>query len=691
MRRGIAVGLFALCLVAATPFIAHADAELFPEPTALKPDVAFWVRIYTDVGTQAGLIHDSRDLSVVYEEIEFPEGTRRVERERRIQAAKRRISSALKSLARGNRKGLNSTEKRALAAWSGANSRPTLRSAASHVRFQSGQADRFREGLIRSGRWEPFILENFKEMGIPQDLVALPHVESSFNPNVYSRIGAAGLWQFTRPTGRRFLRLDHVSDERLDPFLSTRAAGRLLQLNRKVTGSWPLAITAYNHGAAGVRRAVKKMGTREISSILRYYKGSSFGFASRNFYAEFLAARKIHQNPEKYFGPLQYDSPIEYATATVPYYIRVDALRKHLGVRQEVLRDNNPALRDTVWTGAKHIPKGHELRIPRAALARPLQIAIADMPSKYRLAHQTHDRTYVVQRGDSLSRIASRSGVSINQLVALNSLKNQHHIRVGQRLRLSNDGGDSRIAATTPQGGLSSAGRYRVQPGDTLSNIAARYDIRVQDIASLNELDNHNHIRVGQTLRFNRTSVPPAAASTSRPPSSLARAATQAESRTAPGGGPSARGRDLAADPSNYSVRSDGTIEVQVTETLGHYADWLDLRTSQLRALNSKRKLHSLALGSRIQLDFSHISIEDFQKRRLQHHLELQEAFFDSNEIKGTRIHVARSGESLWGLASSQEEVPLWLLRQYNPDLNFQQLRTGTRITIPLVKARNAS
>ena len=325
MRRGIAVGLFALCLVAATPFIAHADAELFPEPTALKPDVAFWVRIYTDVGTQAGLIHDSRDLGVVYEEIDFPEGTSRAERERRIQAAKRRIASALKSLARGNRKGLNSTEKRALAAWSGANSRPTLRSAASHVRFQSGQADRFREGLIRSGRWEPFILENFKEMGIPRTwspcrTSSLPSTPTS---TLASAPPVSGSSRVLPAAASCVSTMSRTNDS--TPSSPPGPPADLLQLNREVTGSWPLAITAYNHGAAGVRRAVEKMGTREISSILRHYKGSSFGFASRNFYAEFLAARKIHQNPEKYFGPLQYDLAHGVRDRNaLPYYIRAE-------------------------------------------------------------------------------------------------------------------------------------------------------------------------------------------------------------------------------------------------------------------------------------------------------------------------------------------------------------------------------
>ena len=95
---------------------------------------------------------------------------------------------------------------------------------------------------------------------MPAALVALPHVESSYNPIARSFVGAAGLWQFTRSTGRRFMQIDHVVDERRDPFLSSVAAASLLQYNYSILKSWPLAITGYNHGVAGMRRAVKKFG-----------------------------------------------------------------------------------------------------------------------------------------------------------------------------------------------------------------------------------------------------------------------------------------------------------------------------------------------------------------------------------------------------------------------------------------------
>src|SRR4029453_14806897 len=158
------------------------------------------------------------------------------------------------------------------------------RDAKDELRFQLGQRDKFRDGLVRSGAYEEQMRAVFRENGLPDGLALLPHVESSFNVRAYSKYGAAGVWQFMRGTGRRFMKVDYVIDERLDPITSTRAAARLLRENYGILGSWPLALTAYNHGAAGMNGAVEKVGTSRIEVIIARYDSPSFGFASRNFY-----------------------------------------------------------------------------------------------------------------------------------------------------------------------------------------------------------------------------------------------------------------------------------------------------------------------------------------------------------------------------------------------------------------------
>ena len=145
---------------------------------------------------------------------------------------------------------------------------------------------------------------------------------------------------------------------------------------------------------------------------------------------------------------------------------------------------------------------------------------------------------------------------------------------------------------------------------------------------------------------------------------------------------------ELQADPSDYSVAADGNIEIQAAETLGHYAEWLDVRASRLRAINHMRYGNPLVIGARLQLDFTRISPATFEARRAEHHRTLQGNFFSRYEITGTRTHVVRRGDSIWLLAESRYEVPVWLVRQYNPDLDLHALRAGEKLAIPELRPR---
>ncbi len=710
MKRILVVVALLTCTFAITgPPPAAADSADFPRPAAIEPDVLFWTRIYTEVDTNAGFIHDSRDLGVVYETVSLPKGASTRARSRVTEAAKKRIKSALLSLARGKRSGLSPLERHVLSRWPEGVTNSTLRSAASRLRFQLGQANKFRAGLIRSGAWEPHIRETFTEMGLPVELAALPHVESSYTPNAYSRIGAAGLWQFTRSTGRRFMRVDHVVDERLDPYRATIAAARLLEQNRQTTGSWPLAITAYNHGAAGMRRAVRQLGTRNIEVVIRKYKSRTFGFASRNFYCEFLAAADVDFHSERYFGPLLMDAPRVYETFELPYFTAASSLQRALGVELSTLRAANPALRGPVWEGAKHVPRGYTIRVPREELARPVATAVDSIPHAQRYARQVPDTTHKVRRGETVSTIAARYGVRINDIVALNGLRSRHRIRVGQRLRLPDLSGRTRVARVEPvvPSRPPADGRYTVRRGDTLSRIATRFGLDERELMRLNGLRNRNRIDVGQTLRLQGDPEPPKAIDVHPEPSAALSAPAPAPepvpeelevAETEPSTGPAAgtepvseESADLAADPSDYSVAPDGTIEVQAAETLGHYADWLKVRTHRLRQINGLRFGQDLHLGRHIKLDFSRVSTLDFERQRREYHRTLQAEFFERYEIAGTKVHVMRRGDSLWTLSRRKYQVPLWLLRQYNPDLDFGALSAGTRLNIPIVRPHRAA
>ena len=216
----------AAALVAVSGIAIASDAAL-PRPAELEPAVHFWIRVYTEITTDAGFIHDQQNLSVVYETLHFDADTGSRERERQVDAEKQRFHDILARLGQGVPP-TTDEERRVLALWGTAGTPTRLAVAADDVRFQLGQADRFKAGLIRAGVWQQNIAQVLAHEGLPPQLAALPHVESSFDPAAYSKVGAAGLWQFMRSTGRRFLHINSAVDERLDPFRETEAAAQLL-------------------------------------------------------------------------------------------------------------------------------------------------------------------------------------------------------------------------------------------------------------------------------------------------------------------------------------------------------------------------------------------------------------------------------------------------------------------------------
>ena len=191
--------------------------ENFPQPPELQRDVDFWVSIFSTYSTDEGVLHDNRNLAVVYDRLAISDTLSRRERNRRVDRRRKELQAVLRKLASGKRDNLSKEEARILALWPDDVANDTLRAATNRIRFQQGLRDRFKRGLERSGRWRDYVNQQLTALGVPVDIAALPHVESSYNPDARSHVGASGIWQFTRSTGRRFLRVDHVVDERNDP------------------------------------------------------------------------------------------------------------------------------------------------------------------------------------------------------------------------------------------------------------------------------------------------------------------------------------------------------------------------------------------------------------------------------------------------------------------------------------------
>jgi membrane-bound lytic murein transglycosylase D len=599
----------------------HADPSQFPRPPQLEPDVRFWQRIYSKVTTQGGLLHDDRYLDIVYEEIAFPAGSTPHDRIAVVDAARTRYESLLRHLAASRGEEPDAEGRRVLALFPANVTPAALEEAADHVRFQLGQADRFREGLIRSGTWERHVQETLRREGLPPELSALPHVESSFNPRATSKVGAAGLWQFMRSTGKRWLRIDGTVDERLDPYKSTLAAAQFLNINYSILGSWPLALTAYNHGANGMRHARESMGTDDIVTIVRGYQSRTFGFASRNFYVSFLAALEIDRNPEKFFGHLERAPGDASHVVRLPASAPVQSLEKAAGADRDTLRALNLSLLDPVWMGRRPVPRGFDLPVP--------------------------------------------AGVDASRLVA----------RLGGT-------GEARLHETS----------YTVRKGDTLDRIATTYGLRTAELADYNGLADHA-VQAGVALRIppepGASAAPVPAQPESRPRPESAKARPQPASReeaaeSAPGLLPGVESA-AAADPSDYSV-SDGRATVLGAETLGQFAEWLGVTPARLRELNEMPESAPLSIGRRLKLDLSAVDAATFVARRTRFHHELQDEFFRHWRIAGQEKVRLQAGQSLWTL-TRRSSVPLWLLRQYNPAVDFATIHAGSEILLPRLEA----
>ncbi len=614
----------------------------------------FWIRVYTEVTTDQGLLHDDWNLGLVYEVLRFDPADSPRKRENAVTQAKARYAELLRRFSAGNTESLTAHERRILHAFGEKATPAQFRDAIQRIRFQLGQANRFHEGLIRAQAYEANISRVLADRGVPAEIGALPHVESSFNPAAYSRVGAAGLWQFMPATAKRYMRVDSLVDQRLDPYSATEAAANLMLYNYRLLGSWPLAVTAYNHGPGGLRRAQDDLGTSSIAVIVKHYQGATFGFASRNFYVAFLAALEVDRNAEKYFGPLPHLPDAPSTVVTVPDYIEIDALAKAFKADLGALKVLNPALRPPIWSKARFVPRGYALRVPGSLQPADTAAAWARLAPAERYLAQRNDGMHKLRRGESLASVAAASGVTLNRLLAANGWSATRTVARGDVVRIplpasrAESAEMQAIAAATPAAASGAAA-----PPATAAPSAA-------------------------------TPAAPTVAKLPPPPKEPV-SERQAESTALlPAASPTGN-----ADTTDYGVGPGNTVVVQAAETLGHFADWSKVSSQSLLALNKLHKNAMVTLGHKVKLDLSRVTAAQFEAARRDYHRQLQEGFFAAHRISGTEDYVIKRGDSLWIIAQQHADMPVWLVAEYNPDVDFGDMRPGTTIALPRVEAIN--
>ena len=789
---------------------AVAESDAFATYSFLQPNVDFWKSIYSEYSLNQGVIHDKRNLNVVYAVIELKNpdlpGGRKINRDR-IKKAKKKYKLILTKLMRGQAP--SGEEERSVAELFGPNAKASdYRMAMRNLRCQVGQKDRFREGIIRSGAYIEEIKQIFRDFDLPEDLAYLPHVESSFNPKAYSKFGAAGVWQFTRSTGRRFMSIGYSVDERRDPIISSRAAAKLLKGNFNKLHDWPLAITAYNHGITGMLRAKRKKGSYE--KIFKEYRSRIFKFASRNFYSEFLAAREVAKNYYLYFGNLKLDVPANTTEVVLDGYASLPEIARHLKVDIQVIGNLNPALRNPVILGQKYVPKGFRLRLPGDS-GHDWNSMMAELPPELFKNFQKRSRIYTVRRGDTAGQIAKIHGVKLHDLIAANNLDSRATIYINQNLRIPlpdekplalaklekgkqrekqnaatpkspliqaqplkaptvdmwlamNSGGESqqaeeltiadvgliqtqnpvtesktsppmvsrksdvveemKVVGSVPLAPVPEDGKKEVT--QALGHLKAYDDMedwkvteplqsaavdvgRKAETPVLAEIDSNagdkeemreiSQLQIAQKKADHERAQlpsdlkPPGVDATQNAPSPQHQFAEdqgdpeQQPALIAPQPHPEIIQAHLAIERVwNQDRKRFGTIRVEVEETLGHYAEWLGVTAWEIRRLNGFSYGSVIRLDQQIKIPLIRVSKEEFEEKRFEYHQELTEDFFATFRVEKVEVYHIKKGDNIWTLSRDEFEVPLWLIRRYNANLDIHALVPAQKLLIPIIE-----
>lgn len=718
------------------PKNVHSTDEYdFSVTPGLKSQVDFWKKVYSEHTSDYAIIHDTKNLDIIYEVVYLGDKTlSRRARDRKIKKIKTKYITILRRLARNKNKNiLTGEEKRVHDMLKGG-----FYQASRNIRSQIGQKDRFERGIYRSGRYMKQIRKIFKDYGVPEELSALPHVESSFHEGAYSSAGAAGIWQFTRGTGRLFMRVRYDVDERRDPIFSTHAAAKLLKSNFKRLQSWPLAVTAYNHGTQGMHRAKRKYGD-DLVKIIKKYKSRTFGFASRNFYAEFLAALHVSRNAKKYFPNVALAQPVQQVSMRFDDYVHISTVMKRFGMSREEISKYNPSLRSPVISGQKRIPRGFVFKAPAERVAS-LEPLYEKLTNAEKFNRQIRSKYYTVRRGDTLSGLALRFGTSVRKLKVRNGIGRKNRIYVGKVLKLPEKKGQRnrgayRVAkAKTPSHKVipnSNTGSYKVRKYDNLSKIAKRFNTSAEKLARLNGIKNPNSLHPGQTLIVsenvvvadasngvvsavnhvsNKTSAKIEKAKLELPkkekPEKPAVAKEVADQKL-PGNSDISGGVKVqlaSMNSTKYRMNTNrpaflpvkfksekhketrvGEITVDFDETISHYAEWAELSIGKIRKLNKLRRSSRIPVHAKIKVPFTKTDTEKFEERRQEFHKAIQEDFFSNYRVSKLVVRKVKKGETLWEICNDNNFIPYWLLNSYNPEKDIHTLALGEPIIIPII------
>ena len=358
--------------------------------------------------------------------------------------------------------------------------------------------ERFAAGLKRSGGHLDMMKRIFREEGIPENLVYMAHVESSFKTFAYSRAKAKGVWQFIPGTGRRYgLRIDWWIDERCDPEKSTRAAVAYLKDLYAMFGDWNLALAGYNAGEAKIQKAIVRTGKKDFWAIAKthYIRNET-----KNYVPAIHAAILIANEPQKYGFSVEYDQPIQYDKITVDSATDLRVIAKCAGTTAEEIKKLNPALY------RMQTPPGY----PEFTVCIPVgkkdifAANFTNVPRKDRILYTRH----LVKKGETLSNIAKKYGTSVSAIQRANNLGKKTLINVSDQLVIPGSGSYEETASIPSSERPVQAKQYqtgekityRVGRGDSLFSIARRFGTDVDSLSAWNGISKSKTLYPGDKL-----------------------------------------------------------------------------------------------------------------------------------------------------------------------------------------------
>lgn len=331
--------------------------------------------------------------------------------------------------------------------------------------------------------WIRYVTLRTEARGLPAELALLPFIESAYDPDAAHPGGATGMWQFMPRTGDAMgLTRNRWYDGRKDVLLSTDAALDYLETQgeRWYDGDWELALAAYNAGAGTVNRARRRAGGDED------YWNIKLPNETMEYVPKLLALAAVIRDPEEYGLSLpKIDDRPEIAAVETGGQLDLSTAAKLAGISEDELRALNPAYKRWATT-----PGDSSLVIP--ATARDTFLSqLATLPEKARQSWAS----YRVKRGDTLSVIARRSGLTLSELKQKNRLSG-NTIRIGQALMVPDRG----ASVATQLASANGEKKVRVKSGDSLSLIAARHNVSTRQLARWNKLSSADYLRPGQML-----------------------------------------------------------------------------------------------------------------------------------------------------------------------------------------------